>query len=163
MEIDFNQILLQILNFLIVLFVLKKFLYKPVLKILDERAEKINEGLNAAEKSLKAQTQIEEQKKEEIVSAQREAAKILDEARKEAENLKSDILNGAKEDASKVIEKERTVLEVRLKEQENKIKDNIGNLVAAATKSVLKEALTDDAQRQIINNQIKSLRKIKVN
>ena len=54
MEINLYQVLFQIFNFGVVMYLLNKVLYKPVLKMLDERAKKINEGMALADKNLKA-------------------------------------------------------------------------------------------------------------
>jgi len=63
MEINFFQIIFQIINFTILLLLLKKFLYKPILKILKQRAQKIEEGIEAAEKSIEERDKLEELKK----------------------------------------------------------------------------------------------------
>ena len=92
MEIHFDQILLQLINFGIVLFVLVKFLYKPVLKILDQRSEKIDAGLAAAEKNLEEQAKVEELKKKQLTQAEKQASKIIEEAKLEAQHLSKDIV-----------------------------------------------------------------------
>ena len=77
MEINIYQILFQILNFGVVMYLLNKVLYKPVMKMLDDRAKKINEGMSQAEKNLKAGEEIEKTKKAEVSKARKEASSII--------------------------------------------------------------------------------------
>jgi F-type H+-transporting ATPase subunit b len=162
-EIQVQQILLQVLNFAILLFALSKFLYKPILKILDERANKINEGLQAAEKSLAEQARLEERKQEEMVIVQKQVAKILEEAKVKADKMGKELLEEAREEAGKVIRKEEAALKARLEAEERKLKGQIADLVAVTTKAVLKDALTSKQQQEIIKSQMAQLKKLKVN
>lgn len=91
MEINIWQILFQALNFGILLFILNKFLYKPILSAIETRAKKISEGLVAADKSLKSAAAAEGEKKEVIAKARKDALQIIKTAEKEAK-LKGDTL-----------------------------------------------------------------------
>ena len=64
-------LLLQAINFLLLLFILKKYLYKPILKALEDRKKKIEEGLAYSEK-MKAEAEKSEKKREEIISRAKE-------------------------------------------------------------------------------------------
>ena len=120
MEINVQQFLLQIVNFSIIFFVLAKFVYKPVLKILDERAKKVADGLNAAEKSIQEQILMEETKQKELVKTQKEVASILEEANKKAIVLSKSIVEEAKLEAQKVVKNEETQLRARLEKEESR-------------------------------------------
>src|SRR3989344_8122556 len=77
----------QIVNFTIILFLLKKFLYKPILKVLDDRHKKIEESLkNAAliEENLK---KTEDQSKKIVADAQAQAQTLITNAKKETERI----------------------------------------------------------------------------
>lgn len=161
MEINLQQFLLQLVNFVILFAVLSKFVYKPVLKILDERANKINDGLKAAEKSLHDQIKMEETKQKELIKAQREAAEILEEAQKKAEKLSKDLIEQAKTEAKKAVSDEEKQLLMRLEVEEKRVKNEVANLVTQSTESILRNALSPSAQKEIIKNQIKDLKQLK--
>ena len=74
----------QIVNFLIIFYLLKKFLYKPVLGMLKKRADKIEEGLKQAEESRLALEKTLEEEKKILSKAQDEAKKIIEESRTQA-------------------------------------------------------------------------------
>lgn len=162
MEIQIQQIILQMVNFGVLFFLLYKFLYKPILKILDERAQKVSEGLDAAERSITEQASLEERKQKEIKKAQAKASEVLEEAKKTADKLGVDIIAQARIDAKEVVKKEEAALMERLEKQERKLKSQVTKLVAATTQSVLKKALTPKHQQEILKNQLKDLKEIKV-
>lgn len=157
MQINFLQVLLQIVNFAILVAVLTKFLYKPILKILEARAQKIQEGLEAAEKSLEEKARTQEAKTEILAKTEKEAADILDAARIDAKKAAKDIVAAARHDAQEAVAKEYQILEGKLKEEELKIRRNLANVVAKTTATVLQGALSETTQRQIINSQISKL------
>lgn len=161
MEINLQQFLLQLVNFVILFLALSKFVYKPVLKILDERANKINDGLKAAEKSLHDQIKIEETKQKELIKAQKEATEILEEAQKKAEKLSKELIEQARAEAKKAVSDEEKQLLVRLEKEEKRVKGEVANLVTQTTESLLKNALSASAQKEIIKNQIKDLKQLK--
>ena len=74
--VDLPKLIFQVVNFLLLLYLLNRFLFKPVLKLLDERESRIKKGLEDAEAAAKDR---------ELAKAEREAA--LDEARKEAQAM----------------------------------------------------------------------------
>lgn len=162
MEINVQQLILQIVNFSIIFFLLSKFIYKPILKILDERAKKVADGLKAAEKSIQEQVLMEETKQKELVKTQKEVAKILEEANKKASVLSKSIVAEARTEAQKVVKNEETQLRARLEKEESRLKGEIANLVTNTTKTVLKSNLSAKHQKEIIKSQISDLKKLKV-
>jgi len=161
-EINVQQLILQIVNFAIIFFLLSKFVYKPILKILDERANKVADGLKAAEKSIQEQVLMEETKQKELVKTQKEVAKILEEANKKANVLSKSIVDEARTEAQKVIKNEETQLRARLEKEESRLKGEIANLVTDTTKTILKNNLSTKHQKEIIKSQISDLKKLKV-
>src|SRR5258706_5420260 len=87
--VEWNLLLAQIVNFLIIFFVLKKFFYKPIATALDDRKQKIVESLKNAETIEKKLTATEEKTAKLISDARREAQTIIDSARKESVELTS--------------------------------------------------------------------------
>src|SRR3989344_3461215 len=110
MEIDVRQIVLQALNFGILFAILAKFLFKPLLKILDERANTIQKGLQAAEKSMKDQEALEERARQEHIKAEKRAAAIIDKARAESKELGKQIVEEARAEAQKAVSKQESAL-----------------------------------------------------
>jgi F-type H+-transporting ATPase subunit b len=163
MEIKFPQILIQLLNFGILLAVITKFLYKPILKILDERAQRIDEGLLAAQKNLEEKARLEEQKKATLLQVEKQAQKVIDEAKAAAAQMTKDAVVKAREEATLAVQKEEAAFKARMAEQEKLLTKNLSQLIILTTKSVLKDSLNTEQQQSIIEHQIKLLDKIQVN
>lgn len=158
MEINLSQILFQILNFSIVLFVLNKFLYKPLVKILKQRQEKVAAGLKAAESNLKTQAELEDAKKEALTQARKEAAEIITQAKKDAKKEAQTVLEQAQSQAEKVLAKERQAIQATLDNEREDLENQFGKLVAQTTEALLKNYLSKTEQQKIIDAQIKELK-----
>ncbi|MFA5714577.1 MAG: F0F1 ATP synthase subunit B [Candidatus Paceibacterota bacterium] len=118
LEIDWKVLVGQIVNFAILFFVLKAFVYKPFLNLLKTRREKIEEGVNKSveaderlsklgEMKNKMEEKNEEERRAVLIKAEEEAKKRLDESAKKAEKEKDDILAKARKEAEDIKEKEK--------------------------------------------------------
>lgn len=99
MDIQLPQIIFQIINFGVVAGALTYLLYKPVKKMLDERSAKVEEAQKAAEITIAEKHQIDEVKKKVQKEAEKEAAKILLEAKQTAEKMEKEIVMEATQKA----------------------------------------------------------------
>lgn len=131
MEINIYQILFQIFNFGVVMYLLNKVLYKPVLKMLDERAKKINDGMTLAEKNIKAAQESEKFKKSEIAKARKEASLILAKAEKDGRVKADQIISEAKAKAKVEV---AAMLDASAKEIESNKAKAEKSIAALATK-----------------------------
>lgn len=142
MEINFTQVLFQIVNFGVIFWVLTKYLYKPVLKLLSDRRDKINAGLAAAEKNLKSEKDSENEKKVILAKARKEASEIIKDATLESKKQSEGIIKEAKEKASleadRILVKAENAASQKQKEASLVLKD----LVIATTSKVLGENLS---------------------
>lgn len=162
MDINVAQILFQIVNFSVVVGALTILLYKPILKIFEERARRIDEGQKAAAEAVKMQESMEELKREAKKSLSKEKAVALKDVHTQAEESRAQILAEAKADAQKLIDKMKSDWE---NEQKNMMKQAHASMVEAViqtTEKVLaKELSSDKKQKELIDaeltNALKSL------
>jgi F-type H+-transporting ATPase subunit b len=157
-EILFPQILFQAINFAIIVVVLVKFLYKPIIKILEQRSQKVTEGIQAAEKNIKSQSEMDETIKAEMKKAHEEAQAITKSAKKDAEREASKIIEQAKTDAQKVLAKERTSLEATFAQDKKSLEDDFVSMVTQTTSELLSEYLSKEEQQKIVAREIKELK-----
>jgi len=160
MEIDIRQILLQILNFGVLFAVLAKFLFRPILKILDERSGKIAEGLATADKNREAEEKLEKKSAEVLKKAEVQASKLLDEARLKSQKLAKDLATEARVEAQKAGEQEREAQKARLEDEARQFKSRMANLVATATKQVLTDSLSAGDIEKITKKELAQLKKL---
>lgn len=142
MEINIWQILFQAINFGLLLFILNKFLYKPILNALNERAKKINEGLLAADKNIKGAEEMEKSKKLEITKARKEAQAIIREAEAEAKKKADSIVAEAKLKAKKEAEKILLTAEGEKAQALKEIDKQASKIAVIMAKKALSETLS---------------------
>lgn len=158
MEINIWQVLFQAVNFGVILFVLNKVLYKPVMKMLDDRAKKINEGMAAAEKNLKEAGEIEKLKKAEVAKARKDAAAIIRQAEVEAKKAADNILEAskkkAKDEAERIVKNAESEIAAAKKAMEGQAVE----LALAMAKKALAAALTAAETEKITKAMLKELK-----
>ena len=151
--------LAQIINFLILFYIFKKFLYKPILKVLKDRAHAITKGLEDAENAKKALEDAEVQKDKIIAKAAFEAEKIIKETRANAQIIHEEILNKSREQAEKIIAQSRDTALLEL----TAVKDQASNISLELTQKVLDRILTEfftkEEKEKIFARNVKSLSK----
>lgn len=137
--IDAKLIVIQIINFFVLMALLSYFLYKPVLKLLNDREEKIKQGILDAEDAEKANMSAQAEKQEVLAQAQKEAQDIDARAKAFGKEKEEELLLVAQKKADDVIksaEQKSTLLkEQALKESEAEI----AKLAILATQKVLEE------------------------
>src|SRR3989344_7876430 len=140
-QFGINPILLaaQVVNFLVLLFILKKLLYKPLLKVLDERKKTIERSLkNAEEIELKLQ-KISDEESSRLAKATLESEKVI----KGAEELKTQIISEAKIHAAEVTEKMIVEAKGQLQMEREKLRSDVmgelGEVVALSLEKSIKE------------------------
>ena len=89
--VNWKLFIAQLINFSVVLFVMWKWVYTPLIKIIDARTAKIDKGLNDAHAAAAAKSGAEKASEEAIVAARNEAQRILEEAQKAAEAQRSEL------------------------------------------------------------------------
>ena len=101
--IDGRLIVIQIFNFALLAGVLWYFLYEPILKLLDERREKVKKGIEDAEAAAKARGQAEEEKRGILSEAQQEAQGVVTRAREAGDEKRKTIVADAEAEALRLI------------------------------------------------------------
>jgi F-type H+-transporting ATPase subunit b len=161
MEIDIKQILVQALNFGVLFFILAKFLFRPILDILDKRSRKIEEGLELAELNKKAQEQIEVKSQKVLDKAEQKGAELIESARRESKELGRQLIETAKLESEKVISKQQASFLEHMQNEERQFKNRVTELVVSTTQKVLGDTLSPKDVKLITKKEIAKLSKAK--
>ena len=103
MDISIQTLIFVMANFLILVAILYKFMWGPVIRMIDSRQQTIDDSLNKADEARREAEQMSAKLAEEIADARRQAKAILDEAQKNAEVTKEDILAQARNSADSIM------------------------------------------------------------
>ena len=154
--VDWKLLIAQIINFLLLLFILKKILYKPILAMLEERKNKIADAMKNAEDIEKKLEKIEKEREATIEKASAEAMKILEDATKTSSQIIAEAQEKASEDIKTIVEKAHQQIASDRNQMREEIRTELANLVAAAMTSVYEKKLTKSDHDEIIKNTLKT-------
>ena len=147
----------QVVNFLILLFILKKFLYKPIQKVLDERKKRIEDSLKNAEEIEQRLLRTQEESDKIIAKALKEAQNILD----QTNETSAQILDGANKQAERILQRAtedgKAVMEMQKDMLMRQVRENAGNLIALVFQKVISKKITKQDQIDYIEKEVKNL------
>lgn len=149
--INFPVLIAQVVNFLIVLGVLYKFAYKPVLKMLHDRTKLIENGVKNAEKAKVAVEEAEKKQERVLAEARVESQSILAKTREQAEAQREILMQQSKDEAARLIEKTKADLAAEHAQLLQNAKAEVADIVLAATEKLLKEKVTPEKDRAFVS------------
>jgi F-type H+-transporting ATPase subunit b len=145
---EFGLLFWMLISFSLLLFILKKFAWKPILKALSDRENSIDEALKSAQEAKNEMVKLHADNQQILMEAMRERDKIM----KEASEMKEAIVSEAKNKA--IIEAEKVIENARISIDREKVAaiDEMKNVIAVFSidiaEKILKEKLTDDKQQK---------------
>ena len=155
-EAFFSNFFITILNLLVLFFILKKLLFKPVTNFIENRNGKIEEAINSAN-SLKEEVEnMKQEYEDKLKGAGEEGKKIVEEYRDRASVEYTSAIDTAKRDAQKIIEDARREIDVEKDKAIAELKQEVGNLVVTASEKVIKKNMDTETNRKLISEFIDS-------
>ncbi len=146
---DTKIFLSQVISFIIVALVLRRFAYKPILAVLEERRQRIAEGLLNAEKIKQQLAEAEQRHAEILAKANAQAQKMIDEARESAALVADRKQQEATVAAEQIVAKAREASAIEHERTMTELKRELGRLVVDTTAKVTGKVLTSDDQRRL--------------
>ncbi len=159
MDIQLPQILFQAINFGVVMGALTYLLYKPIQKLMDERATKIAEGQAAAETAVAERENLESQKRKLERENDKKAAELVERATEKAMTQKQDILAKAKTEAQAEVEKLKEQWSLEKAQLKQEMRQEMIEAVMAVTEKVIGQKLSDKADAKLIADELAKLAK----
>ena len=155
--IDGKLLLGQIVNFLILFAVLGFFLYKPLVKMLEDRRKTIADSLDNAKKIEENLAKSEEKTKAALELAQSEARKVLEEAIKLAGEQKNKIMAEAQTQSDRIIENAKAEAKTAKDDVVKEAKKELSEIVLVALDKIVKEDLSADDKKKLTDQAIKDI------
>lgn len=156
--IDWRLLIAQLVNFVILLAVLYKFLYRPVLKLLHERSTRIEQSLKNADAVEQKLQQATESYDAKIVEARSKAQEILTQVQKEAEEQRAVLTQKAQAESQKIIDSGRKQLASDKDKIIKEAEEELVGLVAEATEHVLGSIVTPEMDKKLIEDAVRKVR-----
>ncbi|HTY84522.1 MAG TPA: F0F1 ATP synthase subunit B [Silvibacterium sp.] len=147
--VDWTHLIAQIISFSIVCFLLQRFAYKPVLRMLEDRRRQIEEGIANAKKIADDLAQAEKRREEMLTQTNDQIAKLIEEARASALKVKDEETQKAIAAAEQILAKAREAAQQDHSRMLADLKRELGRLVIQATTTVTGKILTPEDQRRL--------------
>lgn len=148
--INLPLLVVFIINFIILFVLLRLFLYKPVLKMLDERAKRTKEGMELAEATKKEYEQAKGEVQKQIEKGRQEAQAIIAQALQTGERLKEESRQEATKQAQAILDRTRTELETERDKIIQEMRREFVDISITAAEKVIRETLDKEKHRKLI-------------
>ncbi|MGB4861101.1 MAG: F0F1 ATP synthase subunit B [Tepidiformaceae bacterium] len=149
--LNLPQLIAQVVNFFVLLFILRLVAYKPILKMLDERKEKIAEGLNAAEiaraEAAAAQANIQDQ----LNVARKDGQEIVANAQAIATRIQTDAREQSAQDREVALERARSEIQQERDRAIAGLRSEFADITVSAAEKVINQSLDRQAHQRVID------------
>lgn len=150
MQLNPVEMLFTFINFIVLVILLKKFLYKPVLTMLDMRKAEIENRYRQAEETRNEAFKMKAEYLEEMQKARAEAQEIINKASLQAEENKEEIISKARADADMLIEKARHEIDLAKERTRAELRDEIASLAILAAGKIIAKTIQPEDQARLI-------------
>ncbi len=159
LDINPGLIFWTVVTFLILLLVLKKIAWKPILTALDQREKEIKDSLEKAEKAKEDAQKILEENQANLSKAEDEAKKIIEQSRTYAANLKEQLIKESKEQAKKIVDDASEEIQRRKDAAFDELKGQIAEIALNAAEKIMRENLDADKNKKIVDKYLNEVSK----
>lgn len=147
----------QIVNFLVILVVLQKLLYKPILSMLEKRKKEIADGVAMTQKIREDEDKLKEKVEKALTKAREDALAIIEDAKKQGKEVEKEVVSEAQDQAQSIIERAKGEATEHHKESEAKIRREAVDLAVIMAKRLLGSVLSTKEQHLLIDKRIGDL------
>lgn len=148
--VNATSLLWHTVNFILLVVLLTRFLYRPVLRMLDERSRRIKESMEQAEAVKQQLARTSEETRLALETARREAQAIADQASQIGDQIRAQARKDAQSEADRILEQARQQIEQERRQAMTELRVDMANLVVAAAGKVIGRNLDELAQHQLV-------------
>ena len=153
-----KSLIIQFVNFFILLFILQRLLYKPFLAKMEERTAAIKTSLEEAQAARTAATRQQEENEARLRTAYAEAASIRDQALREAAEESRKHIEAAQTQARKMVEDTKAQLDGEVRRARDDLRREVSDLATAVAEKLVRRSLREEDHRRIVADAIASMK-----
>jgi F-type H+-transporting ATPase subunit b len=142
----------QLFNFFLLLVVLRIFLYRPILDMLDRRSQRIKEGLEAADQSKEQAARAEQDVAQQIAEARQQGQALIAQAQESAARMQDDARNQARREGEALLERARGEIQLERDQAIAELRRQFADITVSAAEKVISQSLDRQAHRQLIDD-----------
>ena len=152
MNLEIQQILTQALGFLILLFILKKIAWKPLLSLLDERREKISSEFQTIDRTKSELLRLEQDYKARLADIDALARQRIQEAISEGQRISVELQEKAREESKNILNKAKENIELEVAKARVELRNQVAALAIKAAEKVIKVELTEERHKRLVTD-----------
>ncbi len=151
-SVNLWQILISLCNLLILFLILKKFLYKPVRKLLKKRQDELDRQYSSAENDRKSAMEMKSEWENKLSAADEEADDIIKTAGANAERRAASIISGAKDEADAIVKQARADAALEKEKAEKDIRHEIASVSVLLSEKLLEREINESDHKALIDS-----------
>ena len=148
----FGDMIIQLITFIILLALITKFAWKPLMNVMQERETHIATEIDQAEQSNQEAQRLMKEANDELKSTRQNAQQIIDEAKDTAKSQQAELLQQAREEAARIKENARLEIEQEKDKAIQALQTQVGSLSVQIASKVIEKELSEDEQEKLIND-----------
>ena len=148
--LNFPSLIIFLVNFLILLGILYFFAYKPILRLMDQRAERIKESLEAADRAREDAARSQQDTQAQLNEARLEGQRLIEQAREMAERYRNEEQEKARQEAEAFIARAREDIQRERDAAVQEVRAHFADLAISAAEKVIERSLDRDAHGELI-------------
>ncbi len=155
--IDWKVMLAQLINFVILIVVLSYFVYRPILRLIDDRRERVRKSMEDAKAIENQKRELDQFKTEQLRKMDAESGKFLEEARHQADAARKEILAHAEKEAQQILAKAKQQLGDERERMMAEIQKNLAAVVVKMAEKVIEREFSKGDQDRLLGTISKEL------
>jgi F-type H+-transporting ATPase subunit b len=148
--INLPSLLAQLINFTLLMVLLSVLAYKPLLRVMDERRKRIQEGLEAAEESKNRLSETEKEVARELEKARQEGQALISQAQQMSSRIQEEGQTQARAEAEQLLERARSEIQMERDSAIAELRREFASLTIIAAERVIRRSLDQETHRQLI-------------
>ena len=153
----FGDMIIQLITFIILLALITKFAWKPLMNVMQEREQHIASEIDQAEQSNQEAKRLMNEANDELKNTRQNAQQIIDDANETAKNQQADLIKAAKEEAARIKENARLEIEQERDKAIQALQTQGGSLSVQIASKVIEKELSETEQEKLINDYLEKV------
>ena len=154
---DVGTIIWTVITFVILAALLGRFAWKPMLQMLEQRETSIKDSLDQAQRARDESQETLKKNQEILASARRETAAILEQGRRDSEEMRAELLAKSKKEAQDLVEQGKRQIQHEQKQAVAQLRAQVADLAILGAEHLISRSLDDDKHRELVSSYVQSL------
>jgi len=155
---DWQVAIANLVNFLIIFFILKRYAFKPIAKIIKERQDKVNEGLDSAKLAETNLMQVEQEKEKIVMQARQDANEVVASAKDQADALFVSKTADATKEHDRLVEEGKKKAQKEFDRMEQEVRAQAAGLIVSSVEKILNEDLDEKQDKKLQEKAVSMMR-----